>query len=439
MNEGLLVYTTRKTPRLTYTLDLVLSDLCGIDFTLTHDEQYFRNWQGARLSYSDTALADEPFIFASRLLFEKGIEDQQINVFEWKGIPVFFGTHPKYIMPFDPFAASFYLVSRYEEYLPHIKDEHMRFSPQQSLAYLKGFLSKPLVNIWANELRRILRIRFPDLHMRDRQYRYISTFDIDSAFAYSEKGLMRHIGAFGLALFTFQFRKIGERIRVLLGIEDDPYDTYEWQLQIREKYNLKLIYFFLVGDYGEYDKNIPVEGSRKFQSLIKSLADYADVGIHPSYESNKNPDQLRKEIRRLTKVLKREVTKSRQHYLRINFPETYRNLLEFDITEDYTMGYASEIGFRASICSPFNFYDLDLDAETKLKITPFMLMDGTMKDYMKLSPEESLERAKALVDEVKAVQGTFVTLWHNQSVNDRDEWKGWRDIYESIAEYASHP
>jgi len=439
MKEQLLVYSDKGTPRLKFIFDLILKDLVGLDYKLIHNEDTFLNYEGAKLSYCDQSISDELFFFASRILFEKGIEDQQINVFEWKGFPVFFGTHPKYAMPFDIFGASFYLVCRYEEYLPHIKDDHMRFSPQQSIAFQKGFLNKPLVNIWAQELKKILMQKFPSLTFRDGHYKFISTFDIDSAFAYREKGLMRHVGAFSLALFTLNFSKIFERFRVLLGLEIDPYNTYEWQLSIRNKYHLKQIYFFLVGDYGEYDKNIPVEGSRRFQSLIKSIADYADVGVHPSYASNKNKDQLRKEIRRLSKVLKREVTKSRQHFLKVTFPDTYRNLLEFDIQEDYSLGYASEIGFRASICTPFNFYDLDLDIETKLKLVPFMLMDGTMKDYMLLTPEEAIRRAKELVDEVKAVNGTFVTLWHNQSVNDKDLWKGWRNVYEAIVDYASLP
>jgi peptidoglycan/xylan/chitin deacetylase (PgdA/CDA1 family) len=292
------------------------------------------------------------------------------------------------------------------------------------------------VNLWALELKRVLQQAYPELQFSEHHYRYISTFDIDSAFAYREKGFMRHLGSMGISLLNFNFRKIGERIRVLMGLEKDPYDTYDWQLEMAKKYHLKQIYFFLVGDYGEYDKNIPVEGSRSFQSLIKSIADYAEVGVHPSYYSNSNKDQLRKEVRRLSKVLKNEIVKSRQHYLKITFPDTYRNLLEFDILEDYSMGYASEIGFRASICTPFNFYDLDLDVSTKLRLTPFMLMDGTMKDYMRMSPEESIDRAKSLIDEVKAVNGTFVTLWHNQSVNDRDEWNGWRNVYEEIVAYA---
>ncbi len=436
MAHQLLVYTAKKSSRLRYIFDLMFRNLLGLELTFTDKADVFRNHDGPKLSYCDHQLADEPFFFASRILFEKGIEDQQINVFEWKGIPAFFGTHPKYIIPFDLFAASFYLVSRYEEYLPHIKDDHMRFSPQQSLAYQKNFLHKPLVNIYAQELKEILHQHFPQLQFKDTHYRYISTFDIDSAYAYREKGIVRHLGSFAISSLKFNFRKIAERIRVLLGWEKDPYDTYEWQLEMSKKYHLKTIYFFLVGDYGEFDKNIPLDGSRNFQALIKSIADYAEVGVHPSYYSNSNTNQLRKEIRRLTKVLKRQVTKSRQHYLKVTFPETYRNLLEYDIMEDYSMGYASEIGFRASICTPFNFYDLDLDVSTKLSLVPFMLMDGTMKDYMKLNPKESVQRAKELIDEVKAVNGTFVTLWHNQSVNDKEEWEGWRDVYEQIVAYA---
>ena len=135
----LLIYSEKAAPRLVYILKLFIGNLVGANFRLTQNEKEYTSHLGPKLTYSDSPFGNEPFIFASRILFEKGIEDQQINVFEWQGVPVFFGTHPKYEIPFDPLAASFYLVSRYEEYLPHIKDKHLRFSPTQSLAYQKGF------------------------------------------------------------------------------------------------------------------------------------------------------------------------------------------------------------------------------------------------------------------------------------------------------------
>ena len=432
----LLIYTEKPAPRLIYIFKLFIGSLVGATFKLTHNEEEFSRYTGPKIGYCDSPFGGELFIFASRILYEKGIEDQQINVFDWQGVPVFFGTHPKYEIPFDPFAASFYLVSRYEEYLPHIKDKHLRFSPTQSLAYQRGFLDKPLVNIWALKIQKLLKDRYPSMEFKSHHYKFISTIDVDSAYAYKEKGLMRQVGAFALNLFELNFKRIAERLSVLLNFEKDPYDTYDYLLQLKKKYNLRQIYFFLVGNYGEYDKNVSIESSNKFQSLIKSIADYAEVAVHPSYSSNDDPSQLRKEIRRLSKVLKREVDRSRQHYLKVIFPTTYRNLIENDIREDYSMGYASEIGFRASICSSFIFYDLDLDTETKLLLTPFMLMDNTLKDYMQLSPEEAVKRSTQLINEVRLVNGTFVTLWHNHSVNDRDEWKGWRNVYESIIEAA---
>jgi hypothetical protein len=191
----------------------------------------------------------------------------------------------------------------------------------------------------------------------------------------------------------------------------------------------------LLGDYGPNDKNLPIE-SKKFQSLIKMLGDYAQIGIHPSYGSNNSTAQLKKEIGRLSSVLLRDVTKSRQHFLKLRMPETYRNLIDFDVTDDYTMGYASQVGFRASICTPFNFYDLDTELETKLKIHPFAVMEGTLKYRMKVQPEEGITIIKSLIDKVKAVDGVFISLWHNDTLNNRKIWKGWRTVYEEMVIYA---
>ena len=91
----LLIYSFKSTPRLSYILKLFIGSLVGAEFRITHNEEEFTAYSGPKISYSDKQTGNELFIFASRLLFEKGIEDQQINVFEWQDVPVFFGTHPK--------------------------------------------------------------------------------------------------------------------------------------------------------------------------------------------------------------------------------------------------------------------------------------------------------------------------------------------------------
>ncbi len=430
------IYVNSSTTRLKYIMDLIFVDLLGISYEFVFDKTTFLTYSGPRLCYSDQPVGDELFIFASRLLFEKGIEDQQVSVFEWNGLKALFATHPKYVVPFDPFAASFYLVSRYEEYLPHLRDSHDRFDTTESIAFQKNFLGKPLVNHYALLIKKLLTEKFPGIVFHERKYRFISTIDIDNAWAYLEKGFMRTMGAYIRSLVKFDIDEFFQRTRVLGGLEKDPYDTYEYQLEIQRKYKFRAIYFFLLGEYGLNDKNVPVD-SRKFRSLIKSIADYAEAGIHPSYGSNKNPGRMKKELNELNKILKREVTKSRQHFLILKLPETYRRLIELDITDDYTMGYALQVGFRASICSPFYFYDLDNEQITNLRIHPFAVMDATLKYYMKVRPESAMEHILPLIREVKEVNGDFVSLWHNESLSENKIWAGWRNVYEQMVIAAS--
>jgi hypothetical protein len=432
----LLIYTTSSSSRLRYTFDLVFKEILGIDYMLTHDSKEFISREDPKLNYSDgEQLTDEPFFYASKFLFEKGIRPQEISVFDWDDTKVFFATHPKYIFPFDPFAAAFYLVSRYEEYLPHKRDVYDRFDAKESLAFEKGFLKKPLVNVWAKKIKKVLNEKYPQLKFPPRSYHYISTIDIDNAYAYREKGLMRTAGASLRALSKMNFKGVSDRFAVLSGIKKDPYDTYDLLSSIQQRYNLECIYFFLLGDYDENDKNISVSRKR-FQSLIKSIADYSEVGIHPSFGSNTDPSRLRKEISRLRKVLKRDITKARQHFLMLHFPATYRRLIDHDITDDYTMGFSGEVGFRASICTPFYFYDLEQETSTKLLVHPFAVMDATLKYYMRVKPEDVMTYVEPLIKEVRAVNGTFMSLWHNESLSNMKPWEGWSGVYEQLVKSA---
>jgi hypothetical protein len=410
--------------------------MLGIDFTLTANLEQFKTFIGPKISYTNNPVADELFFTSRNLLFETGITDQNISVFDFNNNKVFFATGKSSALPFDIFAASFYLVSRYEEYLPHIRDEHDRFDAKDSLAFLNGFLQKPVVNIWVSWMKQLLAEKYPELIFSKNKYQFVSTIDIDNAYAYREKGFTRSLGGYLKSFSKFDFTEIAERSRVLFGTDKDPYDTYQFQLEIIKKYKLKAIYFFLLGDYGVNDKNLPIE-SKKFQSLIKMLGDYAQIGIHPSYGSNKSKEQLKKEVARLSGVLHRDVTQSRQHFLKLTLPETYRNLIDLDITDDYTMGFASQVGFRAGICTSFNFYDLDMELETKLKIHPFAMMEGTLKYSMSVRPEDAMMKIQPLIDEVRKVDGVFMSLWHNDTLNDRKIWLGWKAVYEQMVSYAT--
>jgi hypothetical protein len=411
--------------------------MLGLQIAFTLNQEEYLSSELPKFCYGICPEGEMTHIAAHDLLFETGISVKSLKYFEFDGLPAFFATfNPKSILPFDLFAASFFLVSRYEEYLPHIRDEHGRFPAHESEAFRNGFLDRPMINIWANRLGEMLSQIFPELKVSRLPFRFIPTVDIDIAYAFKHRGLTRTVGGM---IKSFQAKKkeeIIKRINVLLNRQKDPFDTFGYMLDLFSSYSLKPVFFFLMADYGERDKNLPVN-NRQFLHLIRFLSDYAEIGIHPSYASAFNPEKIETEIRRLSKVLHQDITLSRQHFLRLEFPGTYRNLINNEITDDFTMGYPDLPGFRASIASAFPFYDLDLDVKSSLRIHPFAVMDGTLNDYMAVSPDRAVEIINELILEVSKSGGDFISVWHNQSFSEEAEWSGWRSVYEKMIAQAS--
>jgi hypothetical protein len=388
------------------------------------------------MSYTKNPLGSEFFVRSSDIMYEQGVNDLEISVAKWEDIHCFFNAGSKSSIPYDIFAASFYLISRYEEYLPHVKDKHGRFTAEKSIAYEYGFLEKPVIDIWAYKFLSIFKEKFPNYPFQKRNFVFISTIDVDNAFAYKYKSFLGSIGGFLNDIYTLRFINFINRFAVLFNIKKDPFNTFDKLLEYKNSYKVETLFFFLIADYTTFDTNVSTS-KNKFRLLIKSIVDYAKVGLHPSYFTMQNSLLLKKEKERLEGITNMPTKRSRQHYLRFSLPETYQNLIDLEIEEDYSMGYASHVGFRAGTCTPFYFYDLDFEIQTPLKVFPFALMDTTLNDYMKLTPKQSLGRIRDLKNEVKAVDGLFVTLFHNESLSNHSRWKGWKRLYESMLKIAT--
>lgn len=432
----LLIYLPKITSRNRYCFNTVFKHFLQIEeFKLTDDLDSFKAYEGCKLSYGKKAIDDELFIYAIGLLEERGIKEYDVNISGLKESVKLFSHTQESAIDFDLFAATFYMICRYEEYLPHKRDIYDRFDAKQSLAFNQGFIEYAVVDRWMLLLKNQLINRYPDLKFNVQTVDTILTIDVDNAFAYKEKGLMRTLATMLKNLFSFEWTELMLQLKVLLNIEKDPFDTYNLLRNIQKRFYLKPIYFFLLGDYGLNDKNISPQ-NRKFQSLIKSIADYADVAIHPSFGSNSHPEKLDREIRRLQRIVKRDITRSRQHFLKLRLPETYRKLVESDIEEDFTMGFASSLGFRAGTSKPYPFYDLDEEYEINLLVHPFSVMDASLNYYLQLSPSEAVERCKKIIDEIVEVGGNIVLLWHNESLSNNREWKGWNEVLVDILDYS---
>jgi hypothetical protein len=270
---------------------------------------------------------------------------------------------------------------------------------------------------------------FPDLYTKKNPYRCVPTLDIDHAFAFQSKGVFRNLGGWLKNLATDQSRALA-RIAYWAGVSSDPYDTYQYIIELCRVLEVRPVFFVQMGNYGNgKDVNILFH-TAKGKKLIKTLQQYGDVGIHPSFLSNTNDTLLRKEIIQLQDILEAPIKKSRQHFLMLSIPDTYRKLIELGIEEDYTMGWAEQTGFRAGTCRPYKWMDLEKHEFTSLTIFPLVMMDGTLKEYMKLSEDDAKNHASQLIHDIKKRHGVFTPLWHNHTVNDRWEWQGWQSVFE---------
>lgn len=426
----LLVYTHKITPRLTYIFKHIFVRVLHVPISFTTKVEEFVAHSGPKLTYTNTALGKEFSIRNHTLLYEQGINDFNIKISDWSGVPCFFPTGEQSSIPFDIFAASFYLMSRYEEYQPHVADEYGRFSASQSLAFQGKFLEKPIIDIWAYMLLDTLKLKYPDYVFPKRKFHFISTINVNEAFAYKRKGIIRNIVGFITDVFKFRFASIARRFTSLLNIKKDPYDTFDEILTLGKQYKVKTLFFFLFSEYTTFDTNISYT-NRKYKLLIKSIIDYTAFGQLFSYYTIKNIRKLNKEKNRFENVVNTPIVRSRHHYNHFEVPKTYQNLIDVGITEDYSMGYYTHPGFRASTCTPFYFYDLDYEIQTPLLIYPFAVNDETLIKQQ-LTAKEAYLKVELLRHEVKKVNGAFITLFHNQSLCDMRSNSKWEGLYERI-------
>ena len=431
-----LVYVSELTNRIEYAFNLLLCDVLGGDgLEFTQDAEAFQAFSGLKINYSDDTLNEGLSFVPHGLLSEKTLEPQRIEVTKHRDLPIFFQVENS-VLPFDVFAASFYLVSRYEEYLPFKGDQHQRFTPAESLAYKHNFLELPLVNLWANWLREILVEHFPEIKFSSKPYSFIPTVDVDNLYAYRGKGPKRMIGAAVRDGFKLKVREVAHRVGTVAHVKRDPYNTFRMQDAMHREAGLENIYFMLFAEFAEFDRNLSMH-SPLLRHKVRSMSKATTVAIHPSYRSNSDPSIVRYEKESLAKLLSKPVTKSRQHYLKMKMPDTFRNLVEIGIRDDFSMGYAAMPGFRASMATPFAFYDLKADTTLPLTMHPFMLMDVTFIDYFGVSAAMALPRMKKIVDATRAVNGQLITVFHNRVFSEKEKsWKGWVSLYQQLLNHA---
>ena len=425
----LLLYCHTITPRLNYIVDFLKEKLFETPVNLTTYKEVYLAYEGPRFNYSSKPIIEgEFFLQHTELLFQNNIQEQVIECFEVNQYKAFFRSSGDF--PFDILAASFYLLSRYEEYLPHKKDEYGRYAHINSLAFREGFLNQPLINYWIEDFKVALQQRFSRINFKPRTFKCILSYDIDIAYSYLHKGWYRTLGGFARSLIKGDWAAIATRWQVLSGGQKDPFDCFEWLDAWHLYCRLRPYYFFLVAKKQiGYDKNTSTRKAA-FRNLIEYTAASYRVGLHPSWQSGDDKDLLKEELQWLEVVTDRKITHSRQHYIRFSMPETFRELIAAGIEKDFSMGYGSINGFRASVCSSFYWYDLEKETATQLKLYPFCFMDANAYYEQKLTPQQAYSELMHYYQVVRKLNGMLITIWHNSLLGTEPAFEGWRTMFE---------
>ncbi len=421
----ILIYIQKLNPRVSYVFKHIFTRILKVEIRFTSEINEFIAHSGFKFSYGKQALGNELFFQSQGLLFEQGIESIDINVKPWDDTLCFFQVSTKSALPFDIFAASFYLLSRYEEYLPHVKDARGRFPFTESLGYKHQFLESPVVNQWSYKLKEVLQEFFKEITFTKTTGSLHYIVNAEEPFAFDQKGFFRSSVGFLKDLFKLKFQTIIKRSKVLIGLERDPFDTFKWMVTSIKSRKFNVTVFFQMGEAINFETSINTKRQR-FRELIKFVSDYCDVGLVVSKNARFNAEILKAEKNRLEEITNRFLEKTQFSELVVGLPEAYRNLVSFEVASDYSMVYEKTSGFRAGTCTPFLFYDLDYEIKTPLMIMPIAF---TSKGFDKISPADTTAKIKELHAKVLKVDGDFMGLFSNKNFNADINNKLWRNIF----------
>lgn len=410
----LYIFAPRQSPRLLYVAQW-LSEALGTAVHVVTEATA----AGAKVLAYGTLVTGGVSCPDSGLLWETNIRPLIPETGSWEELLTFFPGEGD--VPFDLFAAIFYLLSRYEEYQEFTPDQHGRYPATESILFKNNVLRRPLADLWLEKLRQLL-------HLPPTNYQRRLTYDIDRAYHIRHWPAARGWGLWAKALLQGSPGKAKEICHVAAGKRRDPLDAFGFIMQQQPK--LPIIFFVLAArKSSEYDVNLS-PAKKGMQELIKQLARNGTIGVHPSYRSSEQPELISEEKNLLEKASGQTITYSRQHFMRLRLPHTYSDLMGAGITDDFSMGYGSHTGFRAGTGRSFLWYDLSSEKQQPLRIHPFPFMDTTAHFYEKLSPEQAFSVLQKMERDLKECGSQLITVFHNYSLGTDPVWKGWRAAYE---------
>lgn len=335
----------------------------------------------------------------------------------------------------DIFASSFFMLTRWEEYVNKTRDKHDRFPAAESLAYKNNFLDRPVVNEYIEMLKNMLLYLDHDLKFKIYNYQLTLTHDVDSPLKYTswKSGLREIVGdVIKRKNIKKAISNTWQKLKAHTKLAKDPFDTFDYLMDVSEKAGVKSYFFFMGQGVTKFD-NMYYSGDSFTDELVAKIKQRGHhIGIHPSYNAYNYKKQFTKEKLELEKNLDAPITFGREHFLRFEVPTTWQIWEDNGMEWDSTCSYADKEGFRCGVCYEYSVFNVLTREKLNLKEKPLIVMEGSFATYQPdIEPEVMEEKIKLLMQKVKKYDGEFVFLWHNSSFNT-PMWKRYEKIYKEV-------
>ena len=334
-------------------------------------------------------------------------------------------------------------MNRLEEVNPKKIDAHLRFSGKNSIAFKNGYLNRPIVDELFEIVETAIKILWPSKKLTLKKYQIFLSHDVDRIERYNSKNIFKFLRLLGGDIFKrneYKYFLLAPYLYLTLNKKKinqlDPYNYFDWLMNISEKKNIKSLFNFVVSNNSYFDPDYSLDDFKVIK-LLKNISSRGHkIGLHLSYDSYNNKQQIEYQFQKLKKTLKKEnITQnliySRTHYLRWVHPETLLFQDFAGINIDTSMGYSDCAGFRCGTSHSYPGYDIVNNKIMKIRISPLIIMDCTLfeKESLNLNTEEALNYAKDLMNKCKKYNGVFNILWHNSYELDK---KKVQDFYTKI-------
>jgi hypothetical protein len=432
-----------------YIFDIIFNEYLGLNYQLILDSN--SNNYLITLPNNNQLLIEDHFWsriqndeleYLSEDFLPKKIE-YSINQFTIeKDLPVLYGNPEvsidsgKVHCQNDIFAAVYFFLTRWEEYISTDLDFSHRFKYSNSISYKYNLTFRPIVNEIVEFIWKILEFMEFKVYRKKWVYEPYITHDIDQPVRLINlqcllsdfyKNLFRYgniKGAF-FNLIIYPLNKITYKY--------DLANCYDFLMDTSEMIGIKSYFNFQSSAKTKYDWGYDVN-SKFIKHILKKIKNRDHfIGFHPSFYSIENPSTWSDEYKKLCKAAEFNIKCGRQHYLRFRVPYTWQMWEENGLEIDSTLGFAQIEGFRCGTCWEYSVYNFLSRKKLKLKEMPLIFMEVSIIKYSSVkSTAEFFNRFDNMVSIVKKYNGKFVFLWHN-STFDRSLFT--KEFYSNLIEH----